>query len=218
VGTPGTVPMPLWLMVLCGVAVFWAGTSFSGGFGESYFSADNYSVHPGEEIAMNGAPGAGGAAAQGPSVVDQGKNYFTANCVQCHQANGMGIPNLYPPLGGSEYVNGGSKRLAMILLKGLQGPVTVEGHLFPGTAQMPPWEKVMQDKKIAAILTYVRQAFGNTSGPISPDQIADARKEFAAQANSWTESDLKAVPPTAELPGGAAAAPAAPAPAGGGKK
>ena len=37
VGTPGQVPMPLWLMVLCGVAIFWAGTSFSGGFGGSYF-------------------------------------------------------------------------------------------------------------------------------------------------------------------------------------
>jgi len=209
-GTPGQVPMPLWLMVLCGVAIFWAGTSFSGGFGASYFGADNYSVHPGEAVFTrstgSGGGGGGGGAAQGPSIVDQGKIYFGQNCAQCHQITGMGTPNIYPPLAGSEYVNGGSRRLGMIVLKGLQGPVTVEGHTFNGA--MPPWEKTMQDKKIAAILTYVRQDFGNHAGPITPEQIADARKEFAGHPDSWTETDLKAVPPDAELPGGGAAPPA----------
>jgi mono/diheme cytochrome c family protein len=203
-GTPGSVPMPIWLMALCGVAIFWAGTSFSGGFGSSYFSSDNYSVHPGEEVATLGAPGGGGgAASQAPSVIDQGKAYFTQNCQQCHQANGMGSPNLYPPLAGSEYVNGGSKRLGMILLRGLQGPVTVEGHPFIGA--MPPWGPTLTDKKIAAILTYVRQAFGNHAGPIAPEQIAEARKEFASHPDSWTEAEIKAVPADAELPGGAPA-------------
>ena len=210
-GTPGEVPMPLWLMVLCGVAIFWAGTSFSGGFGASYFNADNYSVHPLGDVAMIGASAggaaAGGAAPQGPSIVDQGKTYFSQNCVQCHQANGMGSPNIYPPLAKSEYINGGSTRLGMILLKGLQGPVTVEGRQFNGA--MPAWEKLLTDKKIAAILTYVRQGFGNTAGPIAPEQIAAARKQFASHPDAWAEADLKAVPPAAELPGAAAAAAAA---------
>jgi len=215
VGTPGSVPMPLWLMVLCGVAIFWAGTSFSGGFGASYFSPDNYSVHPGEAVAAKGAGGgAAGAPAEGPSVVDQGKTYFSQNCVQCHQVTGVGVPNIYPPLAGSEFVNGGSRRLGMILLKGLQGPVTVEGHAFNGA--MPPWGTSLTDKKISAILTYVRQAFGNTAGPVTPEQIADARKEFASHPDSWTEAEIKAVPADAELPGGAAAP--APASAAGGKK
>jgi len=104
-GTPGQVPMPLWLMVLCGVAIFWAGTSFSGGFGASYFGADNYSVHPGEAVFTrstgSGGGGGGGGAAQGPSIVDQGKIYFGQNCAQCHQITGMGTPNIYPPLAGS---------------------------------------------------------------------------------------------------------------------
>jgi len=213
VGTPGSVPMPLWLMALCGVAIFWAGTSFSGGFGASYFSPDNYSVHPGEEIAAKpGGGGAAGAAAEGPSIVDLGKTYFSQNCVACHQATGTGIPNVYPPLAGSEYANGGSRRLAMIVLKGLQGPVTVEGHSFNGA--MPPWGTSLTDKKLSAILTYVRQAFGNTAGPIAPEQIAAARKEFAGHTDSWTEAELKAVPPDAEMPGGAVAA----APAAGAKK
>jgi mono/diheme cytochrome c family protein len=217
VGTPGAVPMPLWLMALCGVAIFWAGTSFSGGFGGSYFDSDNYSVHPGNEVGMAGGGGGAGAAAEAPSVADLGKIYFTQNCQVCHQATGTGMPNVYPPLAGSEYVNGGSRRLGMILLKGLQGPVTVEGHQFNGA--MPAWGTSLTDKKISAILTYVRSSFGNTAGPITPDQIADARKEFASHPDSWHESDLLAVPANAELPGGEAPAPAASAaPAAGGAK
>jgi mono/diheme cytochrome c family protein len=219
VGTPGAVPMPLWLMALCGVAIFWAGTSFSGGFGSSYFSADNYSVHPGAEVSARSAGGGGGGgAAEGPSQVELGQTFFTQNCVVCHQANGAGIPGTYPPLAGSEFVNGGSRRLGMILLKGLIGPITVEGHQFTGAVAMPPWGTSLTDKKIAAILTYVRQSFGNHGGPITPEQIADARKEFAGHPDSWHPEDILAVPPTAELPGGEAPVPAAsPAAAGGAK-
>jgi mono/diheme cytochrome c family protein len=204
VGTPGTVPMPLWLMILCGVAIFWAGTSFSGGFGGSYFSADNYSVHPGQNSSnlamLSGGPGGGPTE---PTLADLGQNYFTANCATCHQTNGAGLAGQYPPLAGSEYVNGGSWRLGMILLKGLQGPIKVEGQQYPGAAAMPAWGTQLTDKKIAAILTYVRSNFGNHAGPISPDQIADARKEFAGHPDSWHESDLLAVPANKDLPGAA---------------
>jgi len=96
----------------------------------------------------------------------------------------------------------------MILLKGVQGPIKVAGQQFPGVAQMPAWGTTLTDKKIAAILTYVRGDFGNHSGPITPDQIADARKEYASRTDSWKEADLLAVPANAELPGGEAAAPA----------
>jgi mono/diheme cytochrome c family protein len=202
VGTPGTVPMPLWLMALCGIAIFWAGTSFSGGFGGSYFSADNYSVHPGETTSLPGAPGGPGAPEPGPSLAELGANYFSANCATCHQANAAGLPGQYPPLAGSEYINGGSWRLGMILLKGIQGPIKVEGQQYPGAIVMPSWEKALPDKKIAAILTYLRSNFGNHAGPISPEQIADARKEFANHPDPWHESDLLAVPATKELPGG----------------
>jgi mono/diheme cytochrome c family protein len=218
IGTPGAVPMPLWLMALCGVAIFWAGTSFSGGFGASYFSADNYTVHPGAEAGAKGGAAGGGGATEGPSVAELGQTYFTQNCAVCHQANGAGLPNTYPPLAGSEFVNGGSERLGMILLKGLQGPVTVEGKQFNGA--MPPWGTSLTDKKISAILTYVRGAFGNKAGPIAPEQIADARKEFAAHADAWHFQDIMAVPANKELPGGEEPAPAAGAapPAAGGAK
>jgi len=96
----------------------------------------------------------------------------------------------------------------MILLKGLQGPIKVEGGTFNG--QMPAWEKVLTDKQIAYVLTYVRQEWGNKGGEITPEQIAAARKEFATRTDAWSEADLLAVPANAELPGGASAASAAP--------
>ena len=62
------------------------------------------------------------------SQADRGKKIFSANCAVCHQPNGLGAAGQgYPPLAGSEIVNGGSKRVGMIVLKGLQGPITVKG-------------------------------------------------------------------------------------------
>ncbi len=215
----GEVPLPLWLMAVCGVTIMWAGVylgMFYGGFRGDIFNERDTSPRLmfAEQGAAAGADAEGGAAAAAESPVAQGRKLYAANCVACHQPTGMGIPGQFPPLAKSEYVNGGSKRLGMILLKGVQGPLKVEG--LPYNGAMPAWEKVLTDKKIAAILTYIRQEWGNTSGEIKPEQIAAARKEFAGRADPWTEADLLAVPVNEELPGGApagAAAPAAPAPA-----
>jgi hypothetical protein len=86
----------------------------------------------------------------------------------------------------------------MILLKGLQGPITVKGSSFNGA--MPTWT-TLQDKQIAAVLTYVRQAWGNKAGEIEPAQIAHAREEFKARSEPWAPSDILAVPPDAVLEG-----------------
>ena len=117
---------------------------------------------------------------------------------------GLGVAGQYPPLAGSEIVNGGSRRPAMIVLKGLTGPVTVKGQQF-GSAVMQPWEKTLNDQKIADVLTFIRQEWGNKGGPVSAEGVSALRKELAGRAESWTEPDLKAVPENADLPGGAPA-------------
>ena len=98
-------------------------------------------------------------------------------------------------------VNGGTRRIGMIVLKGLQGPITVKGQSF-GTAVMQPWDKTLTDAKIADVLTYIRQEWGNKGGPVATAQIAGLRKELASHPDSFVEADLKAVPEDAELPGG----------------
>lgn len=93
----------------------------------------------------------------------------------------------------------------MIVLKGLQGPITVKGQTY-GTAVMQPWEKTFPDAKIADIITYIRQAWGNTGGPVTPEGVAALRKELANRTDSFTEHDLHAVPAEENLPGGEAPA------------
>jgi hypothetical protein len=70
---------------------------------------------------------------------------------------------------------------------------------------MQPWEKTLNDQKIADVLTYVRQEWGNTGGPVSAEGVSALRKELAGRSESFTEPDILAVPADAELPGAPAA-------------
>ena len=198
----GEMAMPLWLISVLGVTLLWAGYylgSYNGGFSGEVFNENEFT--PASKSTGTGPAGAAGGAQapQQESPVALGKRYFSQNCVTCHQTSGLGQANVYPPLVKSEFVLGGSRRLGMILLKGLQGPVTVLGQKYNNA--MPAWEKPLNDKKIASILTYVRQEWGNNAGAITPEQIAAARKEFASRVEPWAEADLLAVPTDAELTG-----------------
>jgi mono/diheme cytochrome c family protein len=165
---------------------------------------------------MGPPPAKKGGGAQGPqeqvelSPRDRGKKIFAANCQTCHQANGEGVPGQYPPLAGSEFTNGGSRRLAMIVMKGLQGPVKVKGQMF-GSAVMQPWDKTLTDQKIADVMTYERSEWGNKASPVTAEQIAALRKELASHSESYVEHDILAAPEE-DLPGGGAPANAPPKP------
>jgi mono/diheme cytochrome c family protein len=122
-----------------------------------------------------------------------GKKIFSVPtyCVQCHQATGLGLPGTYPPLAGSEWANGPANRVISIILYGLQGTVHVEGKTF-NAAAMPsfgPSGFNLNDQQLAAVLTYVRQEWGNKSGPITPEQVAAVRAQDGAHG-AWSESDL----------------------------
>ena len=204
----GLEPLSIWLVAVYGVAIFWGG-AYLGRFSGN-FSGDSLGI--GYEPAVTTGPnGPGDAAATVLGPAERGKKIFTANCATCHQGSGLGIAGQYPPLAGSEIVNGGSKRVGMILLKGLEGPLTVKGQQY-GSAVMQPWEKTLTDAKIADVITYIRQEWGNTGGPVAPEGIAALRKELAGRSGSFHEADLHAVPDDANLTGGVAGAAPAGAP------
>jgi hypothetical protein len=96
----------------------------------------------------------------------------------------------------------------MIVLKGLQGPVTVKGQHY-GSAVMQPWEKTLTDQKVADVVTYERSAWSNKGTPVTAEGVAALRKELASRTESYTEPDILAVPADADLPGGVPPAPAA---------
>src|ERR1044072_5902979 len=195
----GLEPLSIWLIVVYGLALFTGGAylgRFSGNF--SGDSLDIAYIPPKKT-------GPGGAGAEGPakelSPAERGKKIFAANCQTCHQANGEGVPGQYPPLAGSEFTNGGSRRMAMIVLKGLQGPVKVKGQMY-GSAVMQPWDKTLTDQKIADVMTYERSEWGNHASPVTAEQIAALRKEPASQPESYWEHDMRAAPDE-KIPGGA---------------
>ena len=198
----GLEPLSIWLIAVYGLAIFFGG-AYLGRFSGN-FSGDSLDPMGGASVKKKGPNASGGEQVAELSQADRGKKIFSANCAVCHQPNGLGAASQgYPPLAGSEYVNGGTRRLGMIVLKGLQGPLTVKGQSF-GTAVMQPWDKTLTDAKIADVLTYIRQDWGNKAGPVSAAQVAALRKELASHADSFTEADLKAVPEDAEMPGGEA--------------
>src|SRR5437660_3283764 len=199
----GLEPLSLWLIGIYALAVFFGG-AYLGRFSGS-FSGD--SLDPGTVPTKSHGPGPGGGGQQQQqelSPAERGKKVFMANCAVCHQASGQGSQSQgYPPLAGSEITNGGSRRAAMVVMKGLQGPVTVKGQKF-GSAVMQPWE-TLGDQKVADVLTYERQEWGNHGSPVTKEQIAALRKELASHPASFTEPDIMAVPADAELSGGAPA-------------
>jgi mono/diheme cytochrome c family protein len=207
----GLEPLSLWLIAIYGLAIFFGG-AYLGRFSGN-FSGDGLDPLGGApRVSKTGVTGPGGAQTQELSPADRGKKIYSANCAVCHQPNGLGAAGQgYPPLAGSEWVTGSTKRLGMIVLKGLQGPITVKGQQY-GTAVMQPWDKTLSDAKIADVLTYIRQEWGNKAGPVSPAGVAALRKELASHPDSYTEADLKAVPDDAELAGEPPGAPPAPAP------
>jgi len=203
----GAEPLSIWLIAIYGLAIFFAGAylgRYSGNF--SAGGLDPMGAPPPAKKAAGGP--AGGEQVAELSPRDRGKKIFAANCQTCHQATGQGVPGQYPPLAGSEFTNGGSRRMGMIVLKGLQGPVKVKGQQY-GTAVMQPWDKTLTDQKIADVMTYERSDWGNSASPVTAEQVAALRKELASHPESFTEHDILAAPDE-DIPGGGAPAGGAP--------
>jgi cbb3-type cytochrome c oxidase subunit III len=99
-----------------------------------------------------------------------GKAIFATRCAACHQANGLGA-GPFPPLAGNAAVTtADTASLIAIVLNGKTGPITVNGKQYAGA--MPAWKDKLTHGEIAAVLTYVRSAWGNSAPAISEDQVA----------------------------------------------
>jgi mono/diheme cytochrome c family protein len=180
---------PGWLYLVCGLALFLAGSSFTGfqTFGQGMLDQG-----PGGPA----APAAGQQQAQAAlSPAQAGAKIYSQNCASCHQASGAGSPGSYPPLAGSEYVLGSKIRLSAILLKGLQGPVTVKGGSF-GSMVMPGWEQAIPPEKLAGLMTYLRSAWGNNASAVTPDDVNAAKTKFGSHSSAFTADELQALPAT----------------------
>ena len=125
--------------------------------------------------------GSGGAGRTAGAVAERGRDAFLTQCAPCHQADGSGMARLATPLRNSKWVLGHEELLTRIVLNGLKGDLL-----------MPPMA-TLDDEQLAAILTYIRRAWGHEAGPISPGTVARVRAGSAGRKAPWTVSELSAL-------------------------
>ena len=100
------------MIAIYGLAVFFGGAYLGRYAGD--FSGNGLDYLGGApRVATKGGGNAGAEQAAQLTPAEKGKKIFSANCATCHQANGLGVPGQYPPLAGSEIVNGGARRPTM---------------------------------------------------------------------------------------------------------
>jgi len=126
-----------------------------------------------------------------PQPPSQGQVLFEMACMPCHQPDGKGLAGVYPSLADSDRVQGSPDALIRIVLHGLEGPIQVNGVPFQSTvpAQMPSFAG-LPDDQLAALLTYLRGAFGNDAGDISADAISRIRAATRERQKPWTFEEL----------------------------
>ena len=127
------------------------------------------------------------AAGAGAAAAIDGAQIFASQCAACHQANGAGLPGVFPPLAGSEWVQAKETLPANILLHGITGKLTVKGVAYNG--QMPNFGDKMSDQEIAAVLSYARSSFGNSAGKVDAATVKEARAASADRHAPWNGDD-----------------------------
>ncbi len=103
------------------------------------------------------------ATPEAASMVELGEALYNTTCIACHQPGGVGVDGYYPMMAGNPFVT-------------LENPGPAIQTVLQGRGGMPPFRSLYSDEEVAAVLTYVRQAWGNTAGPVSLDDVAAARE------------------------------------------
>lgn len=121
------------------------------------------------------------------SLFERGRVTYQSVCASCHQTSGHGDPGKAPPLRGSDWVFGDDRRLARILLHGLNGPLKRGRQTW--NMDMPAYAE--DDESIAAVLTYIRREWGHGADPVRAESVATERAAFTKRGGPWTVPELK---------------------------
>lgn len=107
---------------------------------------------------------------------DRGAALFQLQCAVCHNAAGEGIANVFPPLAASESLMADKDRSIRIVLQGLSGPIRVNGKDYNNVM---PAQSGLADDQVAAILTHVRNSWGNRGDAVTLAEVAAVRATLA---------------------------------------
>jgi mono/diheme cytochrome c family protein len=113
-----------------------------------------------------------------------------AHCATCHQPNGKGLPPAFPPLNNSPWVTGDQDRLIKLTLHGLMGPLELNGQKFDGNVPMTPFGGMLKDHEVAAVLTYVRNQFGNKAPAVQEADVKRVRDATKSRNSFFLVDEL----------------------------
>lgn len=103
--------------------------------------------------------------------MEYGKNTYMQTCFACHQAEGQGIANAFPPLAKSDYLNADVNRTIDIILRGKTGEITVNGEKYNSVMT----SQTLSDDEVSNVLTYVYNSWGNSKKEVTPAMVKSRR-------------------------------------------
>lgn len=183
----GFAHTPIWLIVILGGLFYWAQLyvdQHGGGFSPLVYEPfegtnEVYAANPKSDVEM---------------VMARGRAQYETLCGVCHQGTGSGSPGIAPPLAGSEWViEPNPARLIRIPILGLSGPIEVMGQSY-NMNMVGLGAALENDEDLAALLTYIRQAWGNNAPPVTPEQVRAVREEIGTRTHQTTAAELLQIP------------------------
>jgi mono/diheme cytochrome c family protein len=110
---------------------------------------------------------------EGERMLVQGAKLYEQHCVECHRADGKGIPPAYPPLADNQSlsVNSALNPIRMVINGGY--PPSTGGN--PRPYGMPPFGSALNDEEVAAVVSYIRTSWGNQGSVVSPIEVGRFR-------------------------------------------
>jgi|SRR5450755_1818062 mono/diheme cytochrome c family protein len=106
--------------------------------------------------------------------MDSGKVVYAKQCLTCHQVDGLGVPNMNPPLNGKDII-GAKPKLIEIIIKGLTAHQEIDGQSYQNVMPAHP---EMKDPEIADVLTYIRNSFGNKASSVKVSEVKSTRSKL----------------------------------------
>ena len=131
---------------------------------------------------------AAAVAAPDAASMERGKAVYSRTCIACHQPTGMGLPPVFPPLAGSEWVAKDASIAVRNIVNGMQGPVTVKGVTY--NSMMPPVAG-LSDKDTADVVNYVNNAWGNNGPTVTEEEVKAIKKKYADRKTPWTAAEYE---------------------------
>jgi mono/diheme cytochrome c family protein len=103
----------------------------------------------------------------------RGAKIYIEKCALCHQPNGIGVPPIYPPLDGSEWLTGKREQVIKVLCEGLSGPIEVAGQRYDNV--MPA--QILDDAEVADVLSYIATSWSNKAAPFTAAEVKAVRRK-----------------------------------------